>query len=348
MHRSRRIVVLCAAIAVAAAAGAAYATIPDSSGVIHACYAASDGTLQVIDPSKGERCKRHETALDWNARGPQGAPGPVGATGPQGASGPAGVTGPQGPAGTPGTSGSVSNLDALAGVPCRGVRGKFATVRLDYGGGLEAPVSITCVTHLVANPGPFTLRVNAGTLTLGFLGEHALPTTGWQATGTVDFQGRVAVPSPAFPTTTIPFDNTQNLGGFSDVHVSGALTLSSGGLSGTMDPEPGTASLNGGIYGSVAMNATATVFGSLASIYSGTCTFGIAATPLALTLSTDSPGVAYSSTTGAVTLSAPFTAPSFAGCSPAMPSVYAFLLDLFAGSGRLTLTGATDPVIKPT
>jgi hypothetical protein len=339
MHRSRRVVVLCAAVAVAAAAGAAYATIPDGSGVIHGCYAAGDGSLQVIDPSKGDRCKRSQTALDWNARGPQGAPGPAGETGAQG---------PPGPPGTPGTAGTVSNLDALAGVPCRGIRGKFATVRLDYGSGVEAPVSITCVTHLVANPGPFTLRVNSGTLALGFLGERPLPTAGWQATGTVDLGGLVAVPSPAFPTITIPFDNTQNLGGFSDVHVSGTLTLSSTGLNGTMDPEPGTASLNGGIYGSVTMNATATVFGSLTNIYSGTCAFGTAAAPLPLTLSTDPPGVAYSSTTGAVTLSAPVTAPSFAGCSPAMPSVYAFLLDLFAGSGRLTLTGTTDPVLKPT
>jgi len=31
-----------------------------------------------------------------------------------------------------------------------------------------------------------------------------------------------------------------------------------------------------------------------------------------------------------------------------MPSVYTFLLDLFAGSGRLTLIGTTDPIIKPT
>jgi hypothetical protein len=332
-HLSRRVVVVCAAVAVAAAAGAAYATIPDGNGVIHGCYATSDGSLQVIDPSKGDRCKKNQTALDWNARGQQGAPGPVG------------NTGPQGPPGTPGTAGTVSNLDALAGVPCRGLRGKFATVRLDYGSGVEAPVSITCVTHLVANPGPFTLRVSSGTLALGFLGERPLPTTGWQATGTVDLGGLVAIPSPAFPTITVPFDNTQNLGGFSDVHASGTLTLSSTGLNGAMDPEPGTASLSGGIYGSVTMSATATPIGT---IYSGTCAFGSAAAPLPLTLSTDPPGVAYSSTTGAVTLSAPVTAPSFAGCSPAMPSLYAFLLDLFAGSGRLTVAGTTDPIIKPT
>jgi hypothetical protein len=307
--------------------------------VIHGCYAASDGSLRVIDPSKGDRCKKNQTAVDWNARGAQGAPGPPGTTGAQG---------PAGPAGTPGTAGTVSNLDALAGVPCHGLRGKFATVRLDYGSGVEAPVSITCVTHLVANPGPFTLRVSSGTLGLRFIGDQPLPTSGWQATGTIDLGGRVAVPSPAFPTITIPFDNTQDLGGFSNVHVTGTLTLSSTGLDGTMDPEPGTASLNGGIYGSVTMNATATVFGSQVNIYSGTCALGTAATPLPLTLSTDPPGVAYSSTTGAVTLSTPVTAPSFAGCSPAMPNVYAFLLDLVAGSGRLTLAGTTDPIIKPT
>lgn len=336
MHRSRKTVVMCAAVAVAAAAGTAYATIPDGSGVIHGCYAAGDGSLQVIDPSKGERCRHRQTALDWNVRGPQGAPGPVGGTGPQG------------PAGPPGAAGAVSNLDGLAGLPCRGVRGKFATVRLDYGSGLEAPVSITCVTHLVANPGAFTLRVTSATLALGFLGERSLPTTGWQAAGMVDFRGRVAVPSPAFPTTTIPFDNTQNLGGFSNVRVSGTLTLSSTGLNGTLDPEPGSASLNGGIAASVTMDASAAILGSQTNIYSGTCTLGTPAVPLPLTLSTDAPGVSYSSTTGAVTLSAPVTAPSFDGCSPAMPNLYAFLLNLLAGSGRLTLTGTTDPVLKPT
>ena len=72
------------------AGGIAYATIPDSSGVIHACYKVDpkgnlDGnaTLRVIDPSATKpdsaACKKDEQALDWNQQGVQGPPG---ATGP--------------------------------------------------------------------------------------------------------------------------------------------------------------------------------------------------------------------------------------------------------------------------
>lgn len=83
------------------AAGAAYATIPDSNGVIHGCYAKSGGTLRVIDAGVTS-CKTGETSLDWNRTGPPGAAGPAG---PQGAAGPAGPQGGAGPAGPPGPSG---------------------------------------------------------------------------------------------------------------------------------------------------------------------------------------------------------------------------------------------------
>lgn len=71
------------------AGGIAYATIPDSSGAIHACYKVDpkgnlDGnaTLRVIDPSATKpdsaACKKDEQALDWNQQGVQGPPGPTG------------------------------------------------------------------------------------------------------------------------------------------------------------------------------------------------------------------------------------------------------------------------------
>lgn len=55
--------------------GGAIAAIPDSGGVIHACYK-SNGDLRVVDSSSGKTCKANETALDWNQRGPKGEPGP--------------------------------------------------------------------------------------------------------------------------------------------------------------------------------------------------------------------------------------------------------------------------------
>ena len=93
------VVALAIAGALLVAGGIAYATIPDSSGVIHACYKVDpkgnlDGnaTLRVIDPSATKpdtaACKNNEQALDWNQTGPQG---PQGLQGPQGPTGPSDV-----------------------------------------------------------------------------------------------------------------------------------------------------------------------------------------------------------------------------------------------------------------
>jgi len=51
-----------------------YATIPDSNGVIHACYNKSGGSIRVIDDSV-TKCSSNETSLSWNVTGP---PGPIG------------------------------------------------------------------------------------------------------------------------------------------------------------------------------------------------------------------------------------------------------------------------------
>jgi hypothetical protein len=50
---------------------AAFASIPDSSGVIHACYD-HHGRLRVIDSDQGQHCKPVEQALEWNAEGSSG------------------------------------------------------------------------------------------------------------------------------------------------------------------------------------------------------------------------------------------------------------------------------------
>jgi hypothetical protein len=80
----RALISIAAALLVAAAAGVAYATIPDDQGVIHACYKTDGGQLRA---SGSATCNPSETALSWNQAGPQGAPGPQG---PQGPAGPAG------------------------------------------------------------------------------------------------------------------------------------------------------------------------------------------------------------------------------------------------------------------
>jgi len=89
----------------------AYASIPDGSGVIHACYKKSSpnqGVLRVIDTQLGQTCANNELSLYWNQRGPSGpsgASGPAGASGPSGPSGLSGDTGPSGPSGASGLSG---------------------------------------------------------------------------------------------------------------------------------------------------------------------------------------------------------------------------------------------------
>ena len=71
-------------------AGVAWATIPDGTGTIHACYSVSDKTLRVIDSGA---CAKDEAPVSWNKNAIQGPQGPQGNQGPQG------DTGPQGPAG---------------------------------------------------------------------------------------------------------------------------------------------------------------------------------------------------------------------------------------------------------
>jgi hypothetical protein len=84
------------------AGGVAYATIPDGSGVIHACYRTDSGAVRLIDAAD-QKCLDGEAAVDWSVRGPvgpTGAEGPAGPAGPAGAQGPAGQQGPAGPAGS--------------------------------------------------------------------------------------------------------------------------------------------------------------------------------------------------------------------------------------------------------
>jgi hypothetical protein len=100
---ARNAVVVGALLASAAIGTAAWATIPDSSGVIHGCFKKSGGALRVVDSSV-VACASNEIALEWSQTGPpgpRGAPGPPGAPGepgPPGAPGLPGEPGPPGPA----------------------------------------------------------------------------------------------------------------------------------------------------------------------------------------------------------------------------------------------------------
>ena len=74
MLRKNRLLLAGALLVVGGAAvGIAYAAIPNG-GVINGCYATSNGSLRVIDPTSAT-CKSSETALNWDAHGTQGPSG---------------------------------------------------------------------------------------------------------------------------------------------------------------------------------------------------------------------------------------------------------------------------------
>ena len=70
-----------------AAAGTAYAAIPDANGVIRGCYNVLTGSARIVD---GNSCGLLEKAISWQQTGPRGPAGVPGAQGPVGPQGPAG------------------------------------------------------------------------------------------------------------------------------------------------------------------------------------------------------------------------------------------------------------------
>jgi hypothetical protein len=94
------------------AATVAFAQIPDSNGVIHACYHTGNGGIRVVDdPSE---CTSGEAPLEWYQTGAAGAQGPAGPQGPMGPAGVDGADGVQGPQGSPGVDG-VDGVDGADG-----------------------------------------------------------------------------------------------------------------------------------------------------------------------------------------------------------------------------------------
>lgn len=104
ISRPTRAVALIAAGAIGAGAAVAVASVPDSSGVIHACVTTdgngvpitSGSNVRIIDPGAGQTCNSAVGAapaaesVTWNSAGQQG---PVGPQGPAGPTGPAGADG---------------------------------------------------------------------------------------------------------------------------------------------------------------------------------------------------------------------------------------------------------------
>src|SRR4051794_19369748 len=149
--------------------GVARGTIPDSGGVIRACYQKNHGDLRVIDTAK-DKCNPSEIALSWNQTGPtgpKGDTGPTGPTGPKGDTGPTGPTGPKGdtgPTGATGPTGPKGDTGPTGPTGDTGPTGPAGPARA-YGaigadGGLSRSAGIASVNH--PRTGNYCITLNAG------------------------------------------------------------------------------------------------------------------------------------------------------------------------------------------
>jgi hypothetical protein len=138
MKRGKLIAPLaCALVGAAVAGGVAWATIPDSGGVIHTCYSQSTGTWRPIDYPTA-RCKSGETLLEFNQKGVKGDTGPQGPPGPQGGKGdqgPQGLQGLQGLQGIQGPKGDKGDTGPAGPPGPSGISGyEVVTANVDVGG----------------------------------------------------------------------------------------------------------------------------------------------------------------------------------------------------------------------
>ena len=102
---------LIAAVTMAAFGVVIVASIPDSGGVIRACYNTTNGQVRIVESAAN--CRNGELAINWNQTGPVGPQGPIGPQGIVGPIGPQGIVGPtgnQGPIGLTGPQGLIGPL----------------------------------------------------------------------------------------------------------------------------------------------------------------------------------------------------------------------------------------------
>jgi hypothetical protein len=135
-----------AALAAAGIAAAVQAGIPDTSGVIHGCYKASNGQLRLV--ARARSCSRSEHAVSWSSTGPRGASGPAG---PAGASGQPGSAGPPGATGATGTTGATGATGSTGGAGPAGSTGPPGKAGAD---GATGPAGATGASGGTGATGP--------------------------------------------------------------------------------------------------------------------------------------------------------------------------------------------------
>lgn len=79
VSRKALVIPIGALVALAVGVGFAVASIPDASGVFHACYKKHQGQLRLVESASA--CRPSEKATSWSQTGPPGPPGPPGTPG---------------------------------------------------------------------------------------------------------------------------------------------------------------------------------------------------------------------------------------------------------------------------
>ena len=121
-----------------------------SLGIIHACVDVNNGKLRIV-PGDAE-CPKNESALDWNAQGPEGPQGSEGPAGPAGEMGPAG---PQGPVGEMGPAGPQGLIGETGPIGPQGPAGEMGP------SGPQGPVGETGPVGPQGPPGVITFYYEA-------------------------------------------------------------------------------------------------------------------------------------------------------------------------------------------
>lgn len=164
-NRNKLTGALATAAALAALAGIGYADLGSGSSTIKGCVNKRSGLLRIV--AGGSRCRRGESSLTFNKRGPQGERGPRGERGARGATGPTGSQGPQGPIGPPGDT-AYSIVD---GSGCDEIQAAIDGLPADGGAVLVEDGVYTCTAPIVIDRDSVTLR-GTGPATVLKLGDH--------------------------------------------------------------------------------------------------------------------------------------------------------------------------------
>ena len=233
--------IVCVGVLFAAAAGIAYAAIPDSKGVYTGCMLNKVGTVRLIDPSLPasnvmSHCTNVETKFTFNQQGQQGAPGLPGAAGEDGEPGKDGAPGANGKDGKDGKDGqpfsgtfTSPNGQFSITVDDTGIKlaGPSNSIELKPDGTIEnrtaSSFNVTSggATELVAGT---SLDLKSGAATTLVAGSSLNATSG--STTTLDAGDSLAVQTSKAATLTVGTNLNASIDGAANLNVGTNLNAS--------------------------------------------------------------------------------------------------------------------------